>query len=140
MGKQRSTPPKAANRPAEINAPPAPPDPNQQTPRFCLRHSQTGFDVDKLSKDQRADFAVALHKRARMTWREIILADKHGLGLETMPRKSIKPKVPAQFEDTEKFHVLRYSGKLPMVGVRLLDTFHIIWIEAAFGDVYDHGG
>ena len=65
---------------------------------------------------------MALHKRARMTWSEIILADKHGLGLETMPKDSIKPTVPEQFKDTDKFIVLRYSGRLPMVGVRPLAT------------------
>ena len=52
---------------------------------------------------------MALHKRARMTWSEIILADKHGLGLETMPKDSIKPTVPEQFKDTDKFIVLRYE-------------------------------
>lgn len=123
-----------------IKAPPDPGDTNKHTPRFCLRHLQPGFDVDALTLSQRADLATALAKRSRMLWQDIIRADRHGLGLETLPSKAIKPDLPTQFRDQLKFMVLRYSGRLPMVGVRTADTFHIVWIEAEYGQVYDHGG
>ncbi len=87
--------------------------------------------VDTLSREQRADFASALHRRARTTWSGL-----NGPELETMRKGSIKPTVPEQFKDTDKFIVLRYSGKLPVVGVRRLTQS---WIESAFGKVYDHG-
>ena len=74
-----------------------------------------------------------------MTWEELIRADRHGLGLETLPADQIRPQIPTGFEDTRKFQVFRYSGRLPMVGTRTNDTFHVIWIEKDFGDVYDHG-
>jgi len=74
-----------------------------------------------------------------MTWKQIKLADRHGLGSELVPAAQIRPSVPAAFEDREKFLVLRYNGTLPMVGVRAEDTFHILWIERNYGDVYDHG-
>lgn len=136
----RSKPPaRGGQNGAPLQEPPPPQDPNKATPRFCLRHLQSGFDIEALDVQKRADFAVALQKRARMQWRDIILASRHGLGSENMPAKFIKPGIPPQFEDTDTFMVLRYSGKLPMVGVRTLDTFHIVWIEKAFGEVYDHG-
>jgi hypothetical protein len=122
----------------KINLPTEEPDANKRTPKFCLKHTQSGYDVSRLTAEQKADFAMALHKRAKMTWTEIILAHKHGLGSENLPANSIKPSVPSQLEGTETFMVLRYSGKLPMVGFRSLDTFHIIWIEQAFGDLYNH--
>jgi len=73
-----------------------------------------------------------------MTWEEIILSPKHGLGSETMPKDQIKVGIPKEIEDRDSFLVLRYSGKLPMIGFRSNDTFHLVWIEADFGKVYDH--
>jgi len=32
----------------------------------------------------------------------------------------------------------RYMGKLPMLGVRVREVFHLLWVERQFGDVYDH--
>ncbi|WP_143261972.1 hypothetical protein [Allokutzneria sp. NRRL B-24872] len=114
-------------------------DRNRDTPKFCLRHLQRGYDVDNLPKEQRAAFAVALQRRAAMTWRDIVMAPRHGLGTENLPREQIKAKIPAAFEDSEEFLVLRYDGKLPMAGVRAGEVLHILWIEKHFGDLYDHG-
>lgn len=36
--------------------------------------------------------------------------------------------------------VFRYSDRLPMAGVRVGDTFHVVWIERQYGELYDHGG
>lgn len=114
-------------------------DYNQQTPKFCLRYLHPDFDVRSLRDDKRADFAIALQNRANMTWREIIMAPRHGLGSENIPRYQIRAPIPAGFEDAEQFLVLRYSGRLPMAGVRVQDVYHILWIEPNFGDLYDHG-
>ena len=51
---------------------------------------------------------------------------------------AIKPSIPSKFDDADKFLAFRYHDKLPMVGPRIGDTFHILWIEANYGDVYDH--
>lgn len=32
----------------------------------------------------------------------------------------------------------RYHGKRPMLGVRINEVFHVLWIERQFGDVYAH--
>lgn len=92
-----------------------------------------GLDIPK-----RADFAMALQLRSQMTWREITMAGRHGLGTEFMPASSIKPSTPEAFEDTERFLVMRYSGRLPMAGVRVNDVFHILWIEPEYNKLYDH--
>lgn len=42
-------------------------------------------------------------------------------------------------EGEDRFLVMRYSGRFPMVGIRVQDVFHVLRIEAAFGDVYNHG-
>lgn len=116
----------------------APRDHNKATPQFCLHHLQPGFDIEGLTRDGRAAFAMALHRRKSMSWLEIIMADKHGLGSENMPRKKFKPAIPAPFQDRDDFLVLRYDGRLPMAGVRSGAVYHIVWIEPEFGKLYDH--
>lgn len=111
----------------------------QKNVKFCLNHMQSGFSVEDLAKDARAEFAMALYKRRGMTWTEIQQAPKLGLGSEKMPAASIRATIPRAFSDVEDFLVLRYSGKLPMAGVRVGDVFHIVWLEPQFGDLYDHG-
>lgn len=108
------------------------------TPKFCLKYLGDSHDVRSLSQEQQARFACALQDRAAMTWRQIKLAHRHGHGSELIPRDKIKPFIPNDFRETPKFMVLRYDGNLPMVGVRVRDVFHICWIEARYGDVYDH--
>ena len=73
-----------------------------------------------------------------MTWAEITRANRHGLGLETISNASIKAPIPDHFQDTRKFIALRYSDRLPMVGARDGDVYHVVWIERTFGEVYDH--
>ena len=69
----------------------------------------------------------------------LTLQSRHGHGLEHLPVGQIKKKVPVQFSDEEKLTVFRYSSDLrPMIGVRVQDVFHILWIEKDFGDVYEH--
>ena len=113
-------------------------DHNALTPKFCLAHIVNGYCLQHLNVDQQAAFALSLQRRCALTWKQITLAPRHGLGLETLPAAQIKPTIPEPFGDRRNFIVLRYSGKLPMVGVRIVDVFHVLWIERTYGDVYDH--
>lgn len=108
------------------------------TPKFCLRHLQDGFRVSDLEKDQQQDFALALEKRCQLTWQQIITNGRHALGYEFIPANQIIPPIPTFFEDAPRFMVFRYSGLLPMAGVRSADVFHIVWIEPQFGKLYAH--
>ena len=106
---------------------------------FCFRHTVRGFDVTELDQAQKADLAETLQQRCQVTWTEINQADRHGQGTEKLPVRSIKPEIPARFQDTDKVTAFRYSDRLPMVGVRIGGVFHVLWIEKRFGRVYDHG-
>lgn len=134
----RGTKPNRNARPLVNDVPPGP-NFDEMTPRFCLRHLVAGFDVNALDKDGRAAFATTLANRAQMTWREIKQAGRHKAGTELIPAAKIQESIPERFSDAEKFMVFRYNGKLPMVGVRAGDTFHVLWLAASFNDVYDHG-
>ncbi len=115
------------------------PNYDQRTPRFCLHHLANGYSLDELSVEQRAAFAVALHRRSQLTWVDIKKQHRHKLGYEYLPAAKFKPAVPPTFEGEEEIMVFRYDGLLPMAGVRSEDTFHVFWIERAFNELYDHG-
>jgi hypothetical protein len=74
-----------------------------------------------------------------MTWGEIKRAPRETLGMELISGASLRAPIPGNFEDVDKFIALRYSSRLPMLGHRVNDIFHILWVERAYGDVYDHG-
>lgn len=128
------------SRANELPAPPPAVNYDLETPKFCLRHLVPSYDVRSLPEHQQAQFALALQDRSTMTWQQIKLAGRHGHGTEQMPRGEIKRQIPDAFAEERTFAVLRYDGNLPMVGVRVRDVFQVIWIEANYGDVYDHGG
>jgi hypothetical protein len=108
-------------------------------PKFCLRFLHHDFNVEKLTREQRADFALTLQRLSSLTWAEIQQFRRHTYGTEMIPRGQIKPTAPTVFDDQSRFMMFRYSGNLPMGGVRAGDTFHILWLEAAFDDLYNHG-
>jgi hypothetical protein len=118
--------------------PDAPPDYDDQSPKFCLNFLRDGFDVHALDAQAQAAFAKTLQKLASMKWKELITAGRHGHGTEHIPAGQIKAPIPPQFEDQEKFMVFRYNGMLPMAGVRVRDIYHVLWIEPEFGRLYDH--
>lgn len=137
MGNRGKRPKRKADAPSIQPAPATNYD--EATPKFCLHHIHHGHSVAKLPPNLRADFAVALERFAELTWRDIKLMGRHSFGSEWMRKDRIHPDVPEKFKDEDRFMVLRYSGNLPMVGVRILDVFHVLWIEANYGDVYNHG-
>jgi hypothetical protein len=55
-----------------------------------------------------------------------------------MPKAKIKGPVPSAFQDRDRFLVLRYHGRLPVCGARVKEVLHVLWIERAFNDLYDH--
>jgi len=122
-----------------LTPPVATPNYDHAHPKFCFEHIQPDFDVKSLSPDQQAALACALQEHATLTWQQIKLAQRHGLGCEKIPAAQIKPSIPLRFSDADHFLAMRYSGRPPMVGSRVNDVFHIIWIESSFGDLYDHG-
>lgn len=115
-------------------------DSNQATPLFCLNHLHPDYDVKALEdKEKQAQLALTMHKCAQMRWIDIHQARRHGAGTESIPADQILAPIPPKFADQDKFTAFRYRGLLPMVGVRINEVFHVLWIERQFGEVYDHG-
>lgn len=113
---------------------------DDEHPKFCFRYLNTDFGVHRLHKDQQVAFAQALAEKGSMPWRMLKGAPRGGQGSELIPKGKIKAPVPPKFDNHDKFMVFRYDGTLPMVGVRVADVYHLLWLERVHGDVYDHGG
>jgi len=107
-------------------------------PVFCLRYLHKDYNVELCSKDDRASLIRKMAKLSKLTWDEIKLAPRHGLGSEKISRKSIRPSIPSEITpDVESFLALRYSGKKVFVGFRNQFIFHMIYIDRNFS-VYNH--
>lgn len=130
--------PKGTGKP-NLPTPAEPTSSDSLTPKFCLQYLQRGYDINNLPQNQRASFAMALQERCTMTWREITVARYGGLGIEFIPASQIRGPIPVQFQDRDRFLMLRYHDRLPFGGVRVQDVLHVLWIEARYGDLYNHG-
>jgi len=113
---------------------------DKQHPRFCLRYLSKSHNVSALEdKGKRADFAERLELLSQLTWGEIKMQNRHKLGFENMPVDQIRVALPDYFADASKVQIFRYSGLLPMIGIRSQDVFHVLGLAADFEDFYDHG-
>lgn len=107
-------------------------------PVFCLKYIHKDFSLDHCDKSEKAALIERLYKLSTMTWEQIRMADKHGLGTEKINRDSIKAGIPSHVTGDITFYALRFSGKKPIVGYKSDFIFHILYIDRNFA-LYDHG-
>lgn len=112
--------------------------PDAKKPIFCFEHMVNGYCVETVSKDQKAALADALFKRSRMTWGQLKLAHRHGLGYEKIGRGSFKVGIPACVKEDVDLIAFRFMAMAPMVGFRDGQVFRVLWLDHNFS-VYDHG-
>lgn len=108
-------------------------------PLFSLERVQGGkYCLSGLGQQHKADFADAIFTRRNLTWSEIKKAHRHKLGLEKIPKRSIKAGIPTFItDDVDHFLAFRFSGKRPMVGYRQRDVFFVLWFDHNFS-LYKH--
>jgi hypothetical protein len=112
---------------------------DRETPKFCLRYLSSSFNLGRLQVKQQAAFAMTLQRLAQIEWVSITTGGRHASGSEWMPLSNLDATDPPdRFGDRDRFLVLRYDGKLPMVGARVDDVFHVLWVAANFGELYKH--
>lgn len=88
------------------------------------------------------DFILRLQKLCQIGWNEIRLSHKHSYGMEPVPYNDIKPKdkLPQFVTREVDLDVFRASGdNRAFVGLQKGRIFYIFFVEANFGDIYDHG-
>lgn len=108
---------------------------------FSFKHLQTSVSY-KNTKDSKffVDFLERLKKLSELGWEEIRKSQRHSFGMEKIPVKSISPQCPAFITpDVKELEVFRATGSNKVfVGIQQENIFHVIFIEANFGDVYTH--
>ena len=90
------------------------------------------------SESELAALMQQLGRLSLLSWQDVQLAPRHGLGSEKIARTSINaPIPPAATEDVKFFLSLRFQSKKPFVGFRNGYVFHVLWIDNRFR-VYGH--
>lgn len=109
-------------------------------PIFCFKHLKDISFKDCKDVSFFINYLNRLQKLSELGWTEINKSDRHGFGMEKIPRTEIKPALPSFITpEVTSLHVLRATGKKnPFVGLQNNKVFHVFFIEANFGDIYDH--
>lgn len=107
-------------------------------PVFCLKHLHSKHNLDSCTKEEKAALIHKMALLSQLTWDEIQLAPKHGLGAEKISRNAIKSSIPSFItKDVTHFFAFRFKGKAPFVGHRSGSVFHIVYIDRDFS-LYNH--
>lgn len=107
-------------------------------PIFCFKHLHPKHNLDQCDKDEKSALVEQLAKLSQLSWVQVQMADRHGLGSEKISRSSIKSSIPASItDDVQDFLAFRFSGKKPFIGFRNQFILHIVYIDKSFS-VYDH--
>lgn len=86
-----------------------------------------------------SEFLLRLRKLSELGWKEIAKSDRHAYGMEKIPRDILKHALPSQITPEVPIFAFRAVGdNRPFVGFREGNVFHIVFIEASFGDIYNH--
>lgn len=115
--------------------------PEERYPVFCFKYLQP-YSYNACSNASFfIEFLERLKKLANLGWQQINVSGRHGFGTEKMPISKLKVKnfPPIVTPEVEVLTVFRATGSnLPFLGIRVEDTFQVIFIETQFGDIYDH--
>ena len=116
-------------------------EPEESYPVFCFKYLQPYSYKNCNDPSFFVDFLERLCKLANLGWKSIDISARHSFGTEKIPIRDLKPNSlpPIITEDVKELVAFRANGNnLPFLGLRLGNTFQIIFIETAFGDIYDH--
>lgn len=112
--------------------------PNHKHPVFCFKYLHSDYDFADCDIDEKKQFLEQILRLSKMTWEEINLAPRHGLGSEKIAVSSIKPKCPDFITDDVNYLLaLRFDAKKPFLIHRDRFIAHVIFIDNKFS-VYKH--
>ncbi|MDD5327180.1 MAG: hypothetical protein PHY02_05120 [Phycisphaerae bacterium] len=100
-------------------------------PLFDIRCDCSEYCLERCDSSTKEIFASTIHKLGQMTWQQIDVAPKNGLGYEKIPIAQIKPVSPISVSPEEKVKVFRLTDKARMGGVRVDGrTLSILWVTS----------
>ena len=109
-------------------------------PIFCFKYLNDVSFKDCKKADFFIEFLLRLKKLSALGWKEIRLSQRHSFGMEKIPVNKIHPQLPTCVTpEVTHLHVFRATGSNhPFVGIEIQNVFRVLFIEANFGDIYDH--
>lgn len=109
-------------------------------PIFCFKHLSDASFTSCKDRNFFIDFLKRLNSLSNLGWEEIRKSQHHSFGMESISKTAIKKDLPeCVTDDVKKLHVFRANGNnLPFVGLQVGRVFRIFFIEAQFGDIYNH--
>lgn len=109
-------------------------------PLFSFKYLQNvSFNGDVKAKFFQ-NFLLRLKNYSDLGWNEMSTDNRHNYGWEFLPQERMKNKLPNAVTPEVQLMVLRSANdKRAMVGFREWNIYHIIFIEAVFNDIYEHG-
>lgn len=116
---------------------------NIDYPLFSFKYLRTNSIKECKDASFFYDFIIRLTELSKLGWAKIRLSSRHKYGMESLPKEKFKPCLSNLSEivtrDVTKLHVFRADKQMhPFVGLQVGKIFHIFFIEANFGDIYDH--
>lgn len=119
-----------ATAPPKVVQPVAEPRPtNHLKPHFSFYHLQDGFRISDCQAVDKGEFAQRLQELSQLTWNQIVLSPRQGLGSEKIDRESIKVAIPEHLSRDKRILAFRFGGGARIVGYREDQIFHVVWID-----------
>lgn len=100
---------------------------DDMAPEFSLSHVRPGFSPKDCERDERAALMTTLQDISSRTWGEIKKLHRHKGGFEQLPQ--LRDRLPPAWRDSMPI-AFRFLGMAPVIGVRVRQTFHILWVDA----------
>lgn len=112
----------------------------EEYPTFCFKYLSDISIKDCKSTDFFVEFLMRLKKLSVLGWKEIRQSQRHSFGMEKISIDQIHPQLPTFVTPEVKYlHAFRATGNnLPFVGLEIQKVFRVLFIEANFGDIYNH--
>lgn len=107
-------------------------------PVFCLKYLNKAYHLNKCIEKERVALINKMCLLSQLTWKEMHMLPRHGLGLEQIAQTSIKGAgIPLHLSKDETMYAIRFDGKKPMVGYINNPVFHIVYLDREF-TLYKH--
>lgn len=128
-----------ATKGTRIGLPQETTEPRIDYPIFCFKHLHTGkYGIAACLEEERAALMDTLIRLGGLTWADIRLLPKHGMGSEKIAKQQLKAGIPSFISaDVNSLFAFRFSGKKPFVGHLNGVIFHVLYIDRDF-TLYPH--
>lgn len=105
-------------------------DYNSFKPAFSFRHMNYGHGkcLSRCDHDSKSSISSTLLRLSQLTWSQIFLEPKEGLGCEKIANDRFKEALPPIITPDVTVLVFRFSGAGRMAGFRNNDIYHIVQV------------